>query len=145
MNTTLQVFAQDYRDAVEDGNAPDYGEMIAIRAIAGDYGTAIVAEFHNERYLSPYFSQHDSEGDCRGDGGGECEAPDDCEYGWCGSDRFEVQQDAEEWLSVMSGATDWSEWDWAESARLNPNRRDGDEPQHTYYPKWDWVESTPNG
>jgi len=116
MNTTLQVFAQDYRDAVEDGNAPDYGEMIAIRAIACDYGTAIVAEFHNERYLSPYFSQHDSEGDCWGNVGGECGAPDDCEYGWCGSDRFAVQQDADEWLSVMSGATDWSEWDWAESA-----------------------------
>jgi hypothetical protein len=112
IRTTLQEFAADYRAAIEAGNAPDYGTMLGIEAVAGSYGTAILARFSDGRYLSPYFSQNDSEGDCWGNVGGECEAPGECEYGWCGSDRYAVLQDANEWLSTMSGAADWAEWRW---------------------------------
>jgi hypothetical protein len=85
-------YRKDYADAIADGRAPDYGPM--------------------DRYLSPYFSQNDSEGDCWGNVGGECQAPSECEFGWCGSDRYAVQQDAHEWLSTMSGCGIFGEWDW---------------------------------
>tara|TARA_Y100000310_G_scaffold191356_1_gene191333 strand:+ start:531 stop:893 length:363 start_codon:yes stop_codon:yes gene_type:complete len=115
MKTALQEYQTDYIEAVEEGNAPDYGTMLGIKAVAGNYGTAILARFSEDRYLSLYFNQHDAEGDCWGNVGGECEAPNDCEYGWCGSDRYAVLQDADEWLSTMSTCGIAGEWDWTES------------------------------
>ena len=114
IRTTLQEFAADYREAIEAGNAPDYGTPIAVRADVNDYGTGIVVDFSDGRSLSPYHNQYDSEGDCWGNVGGECEAPNDCEYGWCGSDRYAVQENAEEWLSTMTGSG-YQPWDWIES------------------------------
>ena len=115
METTLQAFSADYRVAVEKGNAPDFGTPTAVRADVNDYGTAIVVEFPDGKRLSPYFNQHDAEGDCWGNVGGECGVPGECEFGWCGSPRFEALQDADEWLNNMSGATDWHEWEWREA------------------------------
>ena len=108
-------YRRDYADAVADGRAPDYGPMLDIQAVAGDYGTAILARFEGGRYLSPYFTQHDSEGDCWGNVGGDCQAPGECEFGWCGSDRYAVQQDAHEWLDTMSGCGIFGEWEWVPS------------------------------
>jgi len=110
--TTLEEFTTDYLAAIEEGNAPDYGMPVAISAHISDYGTAIVVEFADDKKLSPYFNQNDSEGDCYGKVGGECGDPGECEFGWCGSDRFEATQDPDEWLNRMSGATDWSEGKW---------------------------------
>ena len=112
--TTLQAFQANYRDAIEEGNAPDYGTMLDIKAVAGNYGTAILARYSEDRYLSLYFNKHDSEGDCWGNVGGACEAPNNCEYGWCGSDRYAVQENADEWLSTMTGSG-YQPWDWIES------------------------------
>ena len=119
--TTLQAFTGDYLAAVENGNAPDYGNPVGVLASIGAYGTAILVEFADGRYLSPYYNQNDSEGDCWGNVGGECGTPGECEYGWCGSTRYEALQDAEEWLSVMSGATDWHEWEWVDAQPSAPN------------------------
>jgi hypothetical protein len=110
--TTLQAFTDDYLWAIKAGNAPDYGTPTAVRADVSDYGTSIVVEFSDGRTLSPYFNQNDSEGDCGADNGDECGAPGECEFGWCGSARFEALRDADEWLDTMSGATDWSEGEW---------------------------------
>ena len=114
--TVLEQFAADYRKAVSIGNAPDYGEVVDVHAIAGRYGTAILVEFASGEYLSPYFSQNDSEGDCYGEYGGVCGAPGNCENGWCGSDRFAIAQDSDEWLDTMAGATNWSEWEWTDAS-----------------------------
>jgi hypothetical protein len=112
----LESFTADYQAAVENKNAPDYGAPVAVHAIAGRYGSAIMVEFSDGRYLSPFFNQNDSEGDCYGDNGGECGAPGECEFGWCNSDRFAIEQDANEWLDNMSGATDWYEGEWVDSS-----------------------------
>jgi hypothetical protein len=112
MTTALQEFTADYLVAIEEGNAPDYGIPIAVVATVNDYGTGIYVEFSDGKRLSPYFNQYDSEGDCWGNVGSECRDPDECEFGWCGSDRFDAEQDPDEWLVVMSGATDWSEGKW---------------------------------
>ena len=110
--TALQSFTADYLRAIKAGNAPDYGTPTNVRADIDDYGTSIVVEFPDGRILSPYFNQNDSEGDCYGNTGTECGAPGECEFGWCGSTRFEALQDADEWLDTMSCATDWSDWEW---------------------------------
>jgi hypothetical protein len=118
---TLEQFATDYREAVKAGNAPpDYGTPVDVHAIAGKYGTAILVEFPPDngdpQYLSPFFNTSDSEGDCYGQHGGQCGAPEDCEFGWCGSDRFQVELDADEWLDSMAGAANWSEFEWIDSS-----------------------------
>jgi hypothetical protein len=111
--TALEIFAADYRQAIKLGNAPDYGEPVDVRVDVSGYGTSIDVMFADGRTLSPYFNQSDSEGDCYGDYGGMCGAPDECEEtGYCGSDRFAALEDADEWLNMMSGAANWEQWEW---------------------------------
>ena len=118
MNNTLAMWARDYRDAVDLGNAPDYGTPTEVIAIPGRYGSAIMVGFEDGSYLTPWFNQSDSEGDGCGkyDGGLPCRDPQPdgtrCEFGWCTSDRFSIERDAEEFLSIMAGATDWYDWAW---------------------------------
>jgi hypothetical protein len=114
-NTVMYWFTTDYLSAIDKGTAPDYGTPIAVIADVTNYGTAIVIEFPDGKKLSPYFNQNDSEGDCYGDNGGKCGAPDDCEFGWCGSDRFNATEDADAWLDGMAGATNWDEWEWLDA------------------------------
>ncbi len=112
--TTLEMFTADYRAAIKLGNAPDYGDPVDVRADVSGYGTRIDVVFADGRSLSPYYNDNDSEGDCGADVvmGGACQAPDECQYGWCDSDRFRATEDSDEWLNVMAGATDWAEWEW---------------------------------
>ena len=110
--TTLEIFAADYRTAVKLGNAPDYGQPVVVRVDVSAYGTGFHVVFADGRTLSPYFNLHDSEGACWGDVGGTCRAPGECEYGWCGSDRFAVLEDSDAWLDGMAGATNWEKWEW---------------------------------
>ena len=112
MLTTLEEFTADYLAAIREGNAPDYGIPVTVSVDISEYGTGVVVEFADGKKLSPYFNTLDSEGDCYGKVGYECQDPGECEFGWCGSDRFEATQDPDEWLNGMSTATDWSEGKW---------------------------------
>ena len=102
----LDMWANDYRRAVKNGNSPNFGEPDHMVVVApGHYGdTAILMAFcsqDDEKYLSPYFNQS-----------GEVDGPD----GTIVMESAEASSDPREWLDVMYGATDWEEWEWNETA-----------------------------
>ena len=111
-DTTHAGWKADYEKAIELGNAPDFGEPTDIYAMNGRYGSTIIFAFEDDKYLSPYFNQSNTESDCDKE---NCPIPDECEFGYCNSDYYQIEQNADEWLDVMYGATQWSEWEWVET------------------------------
>ena len=90
----------DYEQAVERGNAPaGYGRVVRAVGRVSLYGTTLEVHFEGGRILSPYFNQAGFE---PGDG------PDRA------SEADEIEENPEEWASVMSGAAEWADWEWVE-------------------------------
>ena len=112
-NTTLHnqepgQWASHYYEAVKAGEAPDLGVPVAVLAVAGKFASAVLLEFADGTYLSPYYNQDDTEGVCSyrdaGPGGATCPWSGQrvgCD-GYCDSDRFRIENDPETWLDILS-------------------------------------------
>ena len=111
-------WADDYYAAVEAGEAVDLGAPVAVLAVAGKFACAVLLEFPDGTYLSPYYNDTDTEGVCqyRDARIGQVTCPWSgqrvgCD-GYCDSDRFQSENDPETWLQTlqMEGIAQSDSW-----------------------------------